>query len=380
VAADGSSAEIWCGTQGQTMAVAAAAKALQISPDRIKLHSMLLGGGFGRRGHRDEEFLVDSVLLSKAVKKPVKVIWTREDDVHNGRFRPMNVDYLRAGLDSSGRLVAWHHRVASDIVTAFQDPVRFEKAGRRDFIGMGGVQLKTYDIPNRLSEEIPQDTGARTSALRAIGFGPNKFAIEAFIDEVAAKIGKDPIAFRLDLLKGSPRARKVVETVARMAEWGTKREGRAVGVSYVDYDGSQVATVAEISVDRESGEITVHRIWTAIDPGLAVQPDNVAAQTEGSIIYGLGLALSERITMVDGAVQQSNFYDYRVMRMLDIPELHVEVISTDNHPTGAGQMATPLVAPAIANAFASLTGVRIRQLPMSSDRVLAVLKGSSQKS
>jgi isoquinoline 1-oxidoreductase beta subunit len=380
VAADGGSAEIWCGTQGQTMAVAAAAKALQISPDRIKLHSMLLGGGFGRRGHRDEEFLVDSVLLSKAVRKPVKVIWTREDDVHNGRFRPMNVDYLRAGLDADGRLVAWHHRVASDLVTAFQDPVRFEKAGRKDFIGMGGAQLKTYDIPNRLSEEIPQDTGARTSALRAIGFGPNKYAIEAFIDEVAAKIGKDPIAFRLDLLKGSPRARKVVETVARIAEWGTKRDGKALGVAYVDYDGSQVATVAEISVDRESGQISVHRIWTAIDPGLAVQPDNVAAQTEGSIIYGLGLALSERITMVDGVVQQSNFYDYRVMRMLDIPELRVEVISTDNHPTGAGQMATPLVAPAIANAFASLTGVRIRQLPMSSDRVLAVLKGSSQKS
>ena len=380
VAADGGSAEIWCGTQGQTMAVAAAARALRISPDRVKLHSMLLGGGFGRRGHRDEEFVVDSVLLSAAIKKPVKVIWTREDDVHNGRFRPMNVDYLRAGLDSQGRLVAWHHRVASDVVTAFVDPVRFEKAGRRDFIGMGGAELKTYDIPNRLSEEIPQDTGIRTSPLRAIGFGPNKYAIEAFIDEVAAKVGTDPVAFRLELLKGSPRGRKVVETVAAMANWGTPRDGKALGVSYVEYTGSQVASVAEISVDRESGTIKVHRIWTAIDPGRAVQPDNVVAQTEGSIIYGLGLALSERITMVDGTVQQSNFYDYRVMRMLDIPELRIEVLSTDNHPTGAGQMATPLVAPAIANAFASLTGVRIRQLPMSADRVLAVLKEQRQKS
>lgn len=380
VAPDGGSAEIWCGTQGQTAAVAAAAKALGISPDRVKLHSMLLGGGFGRRGHRDEEFLVDSVLLSNAVKKPVKVIWTREDDVHNGRFRPLNVHYLRAGLDSKGQLVAWHHRVASDVVLAFMDPVRYEKSGHKDYIAMGGAQLKGYDIPNRLSEDIPQDTGIRTSALRAIGFGPNKYAIEAFIDEVAAKVGKDPLAFRLELLKGSPRGRNVVETVARMADWGTRRDGRALGLSYVDYDGSQVASVAEISVDRGSGAIAVHRFWTAIDPGRAVQPDNVVAQTEGSIIYGLGLALSERITMVDGVVQQSNFYNYRVMRMLDVPEIRVEVISTDNDPTGVGQMATPLVAPAIANAFAAFTGVRIRQLPMSGDRVLSVLKNEQEKS
>ena len=380
VAPDGSSAEIWCGTQGQTMAVAATAKTLGISPDRIKLHSMLLGGGFGRRGPRDEDFVIDSVLLSKEVKKPVKVIWTREDDVHNGRFRPLNVDYLRAGIDSKGRLVAWHHRVASDVVTAFHDPVRYEQMGRRDFIGMGGAELKTYEIPNRLSEEIQQDTGARTAPLRAIGFGPNKFASEAFLDEVAARMGKDPVAFRLELLKERPRGRKVVETVAAMADWGARREGKALGLAYVDYAGSQLASVAEVSVDRESGAIKVHRFWTVIDPGTAVQPDNIVAQTEGSIIYGLGLALSETITMVDGAVQQSNFYDYRVMRMLDIPEIHVQVISTGNHPTGVGQMATPLVAPAIANAVASLTGVRVRQIPMLPDRVLAALAPQTRKS
>jgi isoquinoline 1-oxidoreductase subunit beta len=166
---------------------------------------------------------------------------------------------------------------------------------------------------------------------------------------VAGKVGKDPLAFRLELLKGSPPGQKVVETVARVADWGTGRDGRALGLSYVDYDGSQVASVAEISVDRGSGAIAVHRFWAAINPGRAVQPDNVVAQTEGSIIYGLGLALSERITMVDGVVQQFNFYDYRVMRMLDVPEIRVEVISTDNDPTGVGQIATPLVAPAIAN-------------------------------
>jgi len=374
VSADGQAVEVWCGTQGQTMAIAAVARAAGVTPDRVTFHGMLLGGGFGRRGHRDEEFIVDSVLLSKEVKRPVKVIWTREDDVHNGRFRPMNVHFLRAGLDTNGKIVAWHHRVATDVVTAYQDPIRFEKAGHKDFIAMAGAQLKTYDIPNRLSEEIPQHTGIRTSALRAIGFGPNKYAIEIFLDEIAQKQGIDPIVFHLSLLKNSPRGQHVVETVAKMSKWAEKRSDTGIGLSYVDYDGSQVASVAEVSVDRATGEITVLKFWAAIDPGIAVQPDNVAAQMEGSIIYGMGLALYERISMTGGVVQQSNFYDYRVPRMLDIPEISVQVISTDNHPTGAGQMATPLVAPAIANAVAALTKVRVRQLPMSPDRVLNALR------
>lgn len=373
VAPDRSGVEIWCGTQAQTMAVAATAKALGLPAEKVVLHDMLLGGAFGRRGHRDEEFIVDAVLLSDAVKRPVKVIWTREDDLRNGRFRPMSVHAMRAGLDDAGRVRAWSHRVACDPVTAFQDPVRYQRLGK-DFIAMMGSELKSYDIPHRLSEQVVQDTGMRTSALRAIGFGPNKFATEAFLDEIAVKRGVDPLALRLDLLKANPRARAVLEAVARSADWGRPRPGRGLGLAFVDYAGTQLAGVAEVSVARETGEIRVHRFWAAIDPGVAVQPDNVAAQTEGSIVYGLSLALFERITVVDGAVQETNFHDYPVMRLRDVPEIHVEVASTPNAPTGAGQMATPLVAPAVSNAVAALTGARLRRTPMTPDRVLEALR------
>ena len=366
-------AEIWCGTQSQTMAVEAVAKALGIPRDKVKLHDTLLGGGFGRRGHRDEEFIVDAVLMSKAAGRPVKVMWTREDDVHNGRQRPISAHYIKAGFDASGRLVAWHHRVAGDRVTPYMDPVRYEKGGRKDFILMLGTDLKGYAVPHQLIEQLYEDSGVRTSPLRGIGFTANKIATETFMDEIARKRGVDPVQFRLDLMKGSPRAARVVERVAQMADWGRKREGRALGFAYIDYSGSQVAGIAEVSLDRRSGQIRVHDFWCAIDCGIAVQPDNVAAQTESSIVYGLGMALTERITIRDGAVEQSNFYDYRVPRMDEVPLMHVEVIATDNHPTGAGQMATPLVAPAISSAVAALTGARLRHTPFTPERVLKAL-------
>jgi CO/xanthine dehydrogenase Mo-binding subunit len=184
----------------------------------------------------------------------------------------------------------------------------------------------------------------------------------------------DPVAFRLSILKDSPRARKVVETVADLAQWGRKRNERGLGLAYIDYSGTQIAGVAEISVDGKSGQIRVHDFWVAIDPGIAVQPDNIVAQVEGSVIYGMGLSLTEQVTVRDGEIQESNFYDYRVMRMSDTPEIHVKVLSTDNKPTGAGQMATPLVAPAISNAVADLLGVRLNHTPMLPERVLATLK------
>ncbi|HET7403800.1 MAG TPA: molybdopterin cofactor-binding domain-containing protein, partial [Usitatibacter sp.] len=318
VSASGDACEIWCGTQSQTMAVAAVAKALAIPVERVKLNLMLLGGGFGRRGHRDEEFIVDSVLLSKEAKRPVKVLWTREDDVRNGRFRPLSVHFLRAGVDADGRIVAWRHRVACDEITAFQDPVRYKGGGEKDFLAMAGSELRTYDIPNRLSEQLPQATGMRTSSLRGIGFGPNKFATEAFLDEIASMRGIDPVELRLQLLKGTPRGQAVVHEVARMSDFHRPREGRGLGFAFIDYSGTMVAAVAEVSVDKARGDVTVHDFWCTLDCGIAVHPDNVVAQTESSIIYGLGLALTERITFKDGQVQQSNFYDYKVPRMRDI--------------------------------------------------------------
>jgi isoquinoline 1-oxidoreductase subunit beta len=372
VSPSGASAEIWCGTQSQTTAQEASAKALGIPRDKVKLNYLLMGGGFGRRGPRDSDFVVDAVLLSKDAGRPVKVMWTREDDVHNGRFRPLSAHYLRAGFDPSGKLAVYHHRLVGDRVTPFFDPVRYESRGRKDFILMAGADFGSYEVPHQLVEQLYRDTGVRTAPLRGISWTANKFAVETFIDEVAAKRGIDPVAFRLELIK-DPRARKVVETVARMAEWGKKRDGRGMGFAFLNYSDSLVAGAGEVSLDRSTGQIRLHNFWCALDCGRAVQPDNVAAQTESSIVYGLGLALMERITVKDGAVEQSNFYDYRIPRMSEVPLMHIEVISTDNPPTGAGQMATPLVTPAIGNAIAQLTGVRLRHTPFTPERVKKAL-------
>ena len=306
-------------------------------------------------------------------RQPVKVMWTREDDVHNGRFRPLSAHYLRAAFDASGKLTAWHHRVAADRITPFMDPVRFQAGGGRDGMVMAGTDVRGYDVPHQLVEQLYRDTGVRTNPLRGIGVTANKFATEAFMDEVARKRGIDPLAFRLELLKGTPRAYKAVERVAQMADWGRKRDGRALGLAYIDYSGSQVAGIAEVSLDRASGQIKVHNFWCTIDCGVAVQPDNVIAQTESSIVYGLGMTLSERISIKDGAVEQSNFYDYSLPRMNEVPEMHIELIKTDNHPTGAGQMATPLIAPTISNAIMELTGVRLRHSPFVPERVKKAL-------
>ena len=369
----GDAVEIWAGTQSQTTATEAPAKLLGIPKNKVKLHDMLMGGGFGRRGNRDVDFIIDAVLMSKEAGRPVKVMWTREDDIANGRFRPISAHAVKAGFDQSGKLTAWQHRIAVDRVGAYMDPVRYQMAGGKDFIAMLGADLKGYDVPHQLVEQLYRDTGVRTNPLRGISFLANRFATESFIDEIARKRGVDPLAYHLELLKGTPRAIKVVERVAQMAEWGKRREGRGLGFAYLDYSGSQVAGIAEISLNRTSGEIKVHNFWCTIDCGVAVQPDNVIAQTESSIVYGLGVTLTELITIKNGVVEQSNFYDYHVPRMKDVPPMHIEVIQTDNHPTGAGQMATPLVAPAIAGAVAELTGVRLRHTPFLPERVKKAL-------
>ena len=373
VSASGDSAEIWTGTQSQTTAQEATAKALGISRDRVKLNYFLMGGGFGRRGPRDSDFTVDAVLLAKDAGRPVKVMWTREDDIANGRFRPLSAHYLRAGLDASGRLVAWHHRHVGDRVTPFFDPVRYEAGKRRDGILMNGTDLAGYDVPHQLVEQVYRDTGVRTAPLRGIGFVANKFATESFMDELARRRGVDPLRFRLDMLGKNPRGLKVLERVAQMADWRRERPGRALGMAYIDYSGTHVAGIAEVSLDRASGQIRLHEFWCTLDCGIAVQPDNVVAQTESSIVYGLGIALSERITIKDGVVQQSNFYDYRVPRLDEVPLMHIEVIPTDNAPTGVGQMATPLIAPAVGNAIARLANVRLRHTPFTPERVKAAL-------
>src|SRR6201997_3947038 len=375
VSAAGDAAEVWCGTQYPTAAQAAAARALGIPVERVKLNYTLLGGGFGRRGDYAEEFVVDAVLMAKCAQRPVpvKVMWTREDDVHNGHFRPITAHYLRAGLDASGKLIAYDQRLVGDRVLPAENPQFFRDSHDRDYQLMGGVQLTYYDIPNQYGGQIPQDTGVRTAPLRGIGDIANKFVAETFIDEVAVKRGVDPMQFRLELLKNTPRGLKVLQRVAEMADWDRKRDNTALGCTFMVYNDTLIGGVAEVSVDHSTGQIKVHNFWCVVDCGIAVQPDNIVAQFEGGIVYGLGLALTEEISFRDGAVQQSNFYDYRVARMNDVPDIHVEVISTDNHPTGVGQMSVVVVAPAVANAVARLTGVRLREAPMTLARVRKAL-------
>jgi isoquinoline 1-oxidoreductase beta subunit len=373
VSADSDSAEVWCGTQYPTAAVAAVARTLGITADKIKLNYTLLGGGFGRRGDFDQEFVVDAVLMAKSAKRPVKVIWTREDDVHNGHFRPISAHYLRAGLDAAGKLIAWHQRVVGDRVLPFEDPPRFHNNHDRDYLLMNGVELGTYNIANQYDGQLPQDTGVRTSPLRGIGFTANKFVAESFIDEVALKSGADPLEFRLQLLKNLPRGQKVLQRVADLAEWSRQRDHTALGIAFIDYSNTLMGAVAEVAVDRSSGQISVKNFWCVADCGISVQPDNVIAQYEGGIVYGLGLALTEEISIDDGAVQQSNFYDYTVMRISDVPDIQVELIASNEGPSGVGQMPVTVVAPAIGNAVARLTGVRLRDTPMTPERVKKAL-------
>ena len=345
-------------------------------PDVLHLLPILAWRAFGGGGW--------GVVLSYAVAvpgQPVRLQYTREDDMSAGFYRPLFVHKVKVGLDDTGNIVAWHHRVVSDEALAYMDPVRFKASQGRDNIAMRGTELPTYDIPHRLAEGLQQPTGIRTAPLRAIGVGQNSFANEVFIDEVAAKAGIDPVEFRIRQLAGTPRAqrgRRVIEEVARMADWGRKREGRGLGVAYLDYSGTQLAGIAEVSLNKD-GRIRVHDFWCVIDAGVAIQPDNIIAQTESSIVYGIGLALTEHIDVSGGLVQQSNFFDYHVPRMRDIPNIHIKLVQTPNHPTGAGQMATPLVPSAIANAFHQLTGVRLRQQPLLPGRVQQAMNDAGVK-
>ncbi|MFL6798561.1 MAG: molybdopterin cofactor-binding domain-containing protein [Xanthobacteraceae bacterium] len=375
VDADGMSADVWIGTQSPSGVMAAVAQELGTSPERINVHQHWLGGAYGRRSPAD--VALDAVRLAKHSGKPVKLIWSREDDLKGGKFRPMTAHYIEAGLDREGRIIAWHHRVIGESVVAYMAPANFEKIGGKDHILMKGSVLDHYGFPHRRAEFVRQIRGARLAPWRGVGVGHNLLAIEGFIDEIAQSQGKDPLAYRLQHTQQSPRASHLLRTVAEMADWGRPRPGRALGLAIEEKDETLVTGIAEISLDAASGRIRVHNFWAAIDCGVAVQPRNVAAQIEGGIVYGLGHVLREEITIKNGRVQQSNFLDYQVMRMEDVPEIKVAVVSTDNMPTGVGEDGVPLTAACLGNAFAALTRVRLRELPMSPPRVKAALAGKA---
>jgi isoquinoline 1-oxidoreductase beta subunit len=367
VSEDGQSAEIWTGTQFGALAAGIIAGILKTTPDKIKVHQQMLGGGYGRRIWPDAA--IQATILSNITKKPVKLILSREDDVTAARPRPMTHHVLRAGIDPRGNLVGWHHRLVSENVDAVAAPPRFAATGGKDYIGARGLDQENYAIPNVLAEYVREIRGMRVHAWRGIGSGYNKFAAEAFLDEVAYAMGKDPLALRLQLTKAYPRANAVIRAAAEMSNFNYRRPGRGMGIAFSDYHGTYSAGVAEVSVDRKTGKIKVENYWVAVDPGLVIQPDHVHAQLESAVVYGLSAALLEELTVKGGAIQQTNFNDYPVMRMSDIPQIYTRIVASDNPPSGMGEIGVCAVAPAIANAMFQLTGKRLRHLPMSAQRV-----------
>jgi isoquinoline 1-oxidoreductase beta subunit len=371
VSPDGKSAEIWAGTQGATGLLNQAANLLKTERSKLTLHQHVLGGGFGRRGQ--QEVIMDALRLSKAVGKPVKLVWSREDDLTFGKFRPMTAHHIEAGFDEKGKLVAWHHRIVSESVVAYTAAMAGTRPAPVDRIVMKGSPIPQYPFANKLAEHVIMPGRARLAPWRGVGNGHNAFAAESFLDEIAKDLGKDPIDFRIEISEGVPRMQHLLRTVAEMSDWKRKRDGTALGVATMVKDDTLAAGVAEVSVDRASGKVKVHNVWCAIDAGIAVQPRNIAAQTEGSIVYGLGHVLREKIVIKDGRVLQSNYTDYEVTRMSDVPNIEVKVVSTDNPPTGAGEDGLPVLACAVGNAIATLTGVRLRELPFAPERVRGAL-------
>lgn len=372
IAADGKSAELWAGTQDTSGLIDEIARLMRIDRANIVLHQHFLGGGFGRRSQH--EVVVDAARLAQAVGKPVKLIWSREDDLTQGKFRPLTLQQIDVGVDEMGLIVAWRHRIVAESVLAFMFAPYGRTPPRNDHIIMKGSPIPMYGIPNKLAEHLVEAQGTRITALRGVGNAPNAFAIESTLDEVALATGKDPLTVRLELCASAPRMLTLLREVAEMSEWRRPRQGRALGIAAIEKDDTLAAGVAEISVDAATGKIKVHNFWAAIDAGTAVQPGNLEAQTEGSIVFGLGHVLRERIAIKNGRVQQSNFHDYEVARMSDVPAIRVKVVSTPNRPTGGGEAGVPLVAPAVGNALFALTRKRIRELPFLPDRVAAALK------
>jgi isoquinoline 1-oxidoreductase beta subunit len=359
--------EIWTGTQFQTGDRAAAAKVVGLKPEQVTLHTTLLGGGFGRRANPASDFVTEATEVAKAAKAPVKVVWTREDDIRGGWYRPMWYDHFAAGLDASGNPVAWTHTiVGQSIMTG----TMFEAYGVKNGIDSASVEGAAdilYGIPNLQVELHTPKNEVPVQWWRSVGHSHTGFSVEAFLDEVAHAGAKDPCQLRRTLLAGQPRMLAVLDLAAQKANWGSALPaGRARGIAtHFSFD-SYVAQVAEVSVEKD-GTVHVHRVVAAVDCGRTVNPDTVKAQLEGGIIFGLTAALKTEITLDKGRVQQRNFNDYPMLRMFESPAIEVFIVPSTEHPTGVGEPGVPPVAPAVANAIFAATGKRVRRLPIKAE-------------
>ena len=363
IAKDGS-ADIWLGTQSQTRDRNMAAAAFGLPPEKVRVHTLFLGGGFGRRANPVADFATQAAGVAKAAGKPVRVVWSREDDTRGGFYRPMWFDRICAGLDRDRNLVAWQHTIVGQSIMAGTPMAAFMVQGGIDETSVEGARELPYAVPN-----IRVDLHTTTSPVtvqwwRSVGHSHTAFVVESFLDEVAHAAGKDPLALRMELLQDMPRHRGVVGLAAEKAGWGTPLPpGRARGIAVAESFGSFVAQVAEVSVSP-AGEVKVHRVVCAIDCGRYVNPDGIAAQMEGGIVFGLSAALHGEITLKDGKVVQSNFHNYPVLRMAEMPEVEVHIVQNSEKPGGVGEPGVPPIAPAVCNAIFALTGKRIRKLPV----------------
>jgi isoquinoline 1-oxidoreductase beta subunit len=348
-------------TQFQQGAQGAVAGALGLKPEDVTLQTTFLGGGFGRRLELD--FIVQAAQISKAVNKPVKLLWTREDDMTHDFYRPVGVNQLKAGLDASGKPVAMHFKVASQSVT--QRAFGLPKDTMDPF--MAEAAVAGYNIANTQHDLVIHDTGIRVGYWRAVSHNMNAFANESFMDELAKSAGKDPYEYRMNLLSGKPRFANVLKLAADKAGWGKPlAKGRALGIALMEGYDTYMAQVAEVSLN-DSGEVQVHRVTVAADLGYMVNPDTVEAQLQSSIIFGMGAALKHQITMANGRVQETNYHNFQPVRMNEAPKIDIVLVKSTEKPGGIGEPATAVVAPAIANAVAKLTGKRVRRLPITAE-------------
>ena len=357
--------DIYGPTQFPQLAEGVAMQITGLPKAKVNVHTTFLGGGFGRR--IDVDFIVQAVQISKAVGKPVKLIWTREDDMTHDFYRPVSLNTLSAGLDASGMPVGFKFRLTSQSVTARLFP-SFVKDGMEPF--MTEAAVTPYQISNMTVENTIIDSGVRVGYWRSVSHALNAFANESFMDELAFAAGKDPLDFRMSLITGkdNERFRNVLKLAAQKANYkngGKLSNGHAQGIALMEGYGTYVAQIAEVSVVNNT--IKVHRVVVAVDCGMMVNPDIVKAQIESSVAYGLSAALLSKITFKDGRVEQSNFHDYPVLRMNEMPKIEIHLVASAEKPGGIGEPITATTGPSVANAVFVATGKRVRTMPMTSD-------------
>jgi len=355
--------EIWTGTQFQTVDQANAARAAGLKPEQVEIHTLFLGGGFGRRATPSSDFIVEAVHVAKAAGAPVKTIWTREDDIHGGYYRPMWHSSISAGLDAAGKPQAWKHTIVGQSILEGTPFASVMVKDGVDQTSVEGASDLAYEVPNVALDLHSPKSPVPVLWWRSVGHTHTGFVVESFIDELAHAAGKDPYRYRRELLAAHPRHLGVLDLAAQKAGWGTPLPaGRARGIAVHSSFGSWCAQVAEVSIQEKA--ITVHRVVCAVDCGRAINPETIRAQMEGGIVFGLSAALYGQITLKQGRVQQSNFHDYPVLRMSSMPVVEVHIVPSTAPPSGIGEPGTPLMAAALGNALFALTGQRVRSLPL----------------